>query len=523
MLSPKLKNFSILIACTLLVTGMSSCRKNEMAGPGYINIRGGVSTRTFFGSTNFNDTSNRAKILDFITLPGQNENSTPYIDDELYSHKIGHEVEGVASDWNWSLSGNTYFWTNTGSHRFISWLTYDAALDLTTNSFFGSAPVLDTPTHKVLSIPSKTFNADTPQFDFIYSDASVRSMDDEFKNYSSVLLAYKHLFTAFSIGIRNWTPTPVVIKSFQLKNMPDTKSGVTVTYKTAQEGGSVSNAIDVTGTSGNTGNLFFSKNDYNTTLNNGQAIVDLFNSSNTYVTNYMMWPLRSEEIYDANSTTDENGRIVASADAPQMVITYNISGTDITRNIPFPEMAWEAGKKYHFELQFVQKEIRLQFETLPWDYVAFDLTYGEDAIQGEELSFDDQTCYLESDSLRVTYNGTNILASFAITSPINSTWIISMKGDVDYFRLRFHENSSYYRAFYSEDDPNPTVQTLSGVTRADIEGGRVWFEIVPLTSLSRSIDQKIVLDFMVRSSAGRMVDANSEFNPDSYKIILPKE
>jgi hypothetical protein len=219
MLSPKLKNFSILIACTLLVTGMSSCRKNEMAGPGYINIRGGVSTRTFFGSTNFNDTSNRAKILDFITLPGQNENSTPYIDDELYSHKIGHEVEDIASDWTWSLSGTTYFWTNTGSHRFISWLTYDAALDLTTNSFFGSAPVLDTPTHKVLSIPSKTFNADTPQFDFIYSDASVRSMDDEFKNYSSVLLAYKHLFTAFSIGIRNWTPTPVVIKSFQLKNM----------------------------------------------------------------------------------------------------------------------------------------------------------------------------------------------------------------------------------------------------------------------------------------------------------------
>ena len=109
MLSPKLKNFSILIACTLLVTGMSSCRKNEMAGPGYINIRGGVSTRTFFGSTNFNDTSNRAKILDFITLPGQNENSTPYIDDELYSHKIGHEVEDIASDWNWSLSGTPIF------------------------------------------------------------------------------------------------------------------------------------------------------------------------------------------------------------------------------------------------------------------------------------------------------------------------------------------------------------------------------------------------------------------------------
>ena len=522
MLSPKLKNFSILIACTLLVTGMSSCRKNEMAGPGYINIRGGVSTRTFFGSTNFNDTSNRAKILDFITLPGQNENSTPYIDDELYSHKIGHEVEDIASDWTWSLSGTTYFWTNTGSHRFISWLTYDAALDLTTNSFFGSAPVLDTPTHKVLSIPSKTFNADTPQFDFIYSDASVRSMDDEFKNYSSVLLAYKHLFTAFSIGIRNWTPTPVVIKSFQLKNMPDTKSGVTVTFKPEAEGGSVSNAMSVTGTSGNTGNLFFSKNDYNTTLNNGQAIVDLFNSSNTS-SPIMMWPLRSEEIYDANSTTDENGRIVASADAPQMVITYNISVQTLL--VTYPSLRWlgRRARNTTSTASVCTERDTSQFETLPWDYVAFDLTYGEDAIQGEELSFDDQTCYLESDSLRVTYNGTNILASFAITSPINSTWIISMKGDVDYFRLRFHENSSYYRAFYSEDDPNPTVQTLSGVTRADIEGGRVWFEIVPLTSLSRSIDQKIVLDFMVRSSAGRMVDANSEFNPDSYKIILPKE
>ncbi|HOE94524.1 MAG TPA: hypothetical protein PLU97_03900 [Candidatus Cryptobacteroides sp.] len=293
---------------------MSSCRKNETPGPGYINIRGGVSTRTFFGSTNFNDTSNRAKILDFITLPGQNENSTPYIDDELYSNKIGHEVEGIASDWNWSLSGNTYFWTNTGSHRFISWLTFDADMNLTTNSFFGSAPTLDTPTRKVLSIPAKTFNSSTPQFDFIYSNAAIRSMDDANKNYSSVLLAYKHLFTAFSIGIRNWTPTPVVIKSFQLKNMPDTKSGVTVTFKPEAEGGSVSNAMSVTGTSGNTGDLFFSKSDYNTTLNYGQAIVDLFNSSHTYVTNYMMWPLSSAEIYDANSTTDENGRIFSSAD-----------------------------------------------------------------------------------------------------------------------------------------------------------------------------------------------------------------
>jgi hypothetical protein len=523
MLSPKLKNISILIACALLVAGMSSCRKNETPGPGYINIRGGVSTRTFFGSTNFNDTSNRAKILDFITLPGQNENSTPYIDDELYSNKIGHEVEGIASDWNWSLSGNTYFWTNTGSHRFISWLTFDADMNLTTNSFFGSAPTLDTPTRKVLSIPAKTFNSSTPQFDFIYSNAAIRSMDDANKNYSSVLLAYKHLFTAFSIGIRNWTPTPVVIKSFQLKNMPDTKSGVTVTFKPEAEGGSVSNAMSVTGTSGNTGDLFFSKSDYNTTLNYGQAIVDLFNSSHTYVTNYMMWPLSSAEIYDANSTTDENGRIVASADAPQMIITYNMSDTDITRYIPFPDMAWEAGKKYHFELQFVQKEIRLRFETLPWDYVAFDLTYGEDAIQGEELSFDDQTCYLESDSLRVTYNGTNIRASFVITSPINSTWMISMKGDVDYFRLRFDETSTYYQSVFDADYTNPNVTILSGPTRADLESGRVWFEIVPLTLLDRSIDHKIELDFMVRSSAGRMVDGNSEFNPDSYDIILPKE
>jgi hypothetical protein len=522
MLSPKLNNISILFACALLAVGMSSCKKNNQPERKELNISGGVSTKTLFGSTNFNDAANRAKILDYITISGQSENTTPYIDDELFSNKIGHTLEGTASDWNWSYSGRTYFWTNEGSHRFISWLTYDSALNLTANSFFGSNPTLDA-SHKVLSIPSKTFNSGTPQFDFIYSDAAVRSMDGAEKNHSSVELAYKHLFTAFSIGIRNWTPTPVIVKSFELKNMPDTKLGVNITYKTIQEGGSVSNAMNITGTSGNPANSFFSKNNYNITLNNTEAIVDLFNSSNSFVTDYMMWPLSSEEIYDANSTFDSDGRIVASADAPQMVVTYSILGSDITRYIPFPAMNWAAGKKYHFELQFVQKEIRLVFETLPWDYEELNLTYGEDAIQGEELSFDDQTCYLEVDSLRATYNGTNIRASFAITSPKNSTWIISMKGDVDYFYLKFHENSSYYRALYGPGDPNPTVSTLSGPTRSDIEGGRVWFEIVPITSLERNADKKIILDFMVRSSSGRMVDANSEFNPDLFKIILPKD
>lgn len=101
--------------------------------------------------------------------------------------------------------------------------------------------------------------------------------------------------------------------------------------------------------------------------------------------------------------------------------------------------------------------------------------------------------------------------------------MISMKGDVDYFRLRFDESSTYYQAVFDSDFTNPNVTILSGPTRADLESGRVWFEIVPLTLLDRSIDHKIELDFMVRSSAGRMVDGNSEFNPDSYDIILPKE
>lgn len=528
MLPQILKKITLLLAACVATASLSSCRKNKQPANGYkildsapLNIGAGVSTRTFFGSKNFNDTSNRARILDYITLEGQSENTQAYIDDELYSDKAGSMGDGTQSEWTWSLSGKAYFWTDSGTHRFISWLSYDAALDLSSNAFFGSEPALDS-AHEVLGIPAKTFNASTPQFDFIYSNAALRSMDVASPDYSSVELAYKHLFTAFSVGIRNWTSTPVTVKSFQLINMPDTKTGVNVTFRTALQGGSASNAEDVSASSGNPGKVFFSNAAYNVTLNEGEAIDDLFNPGGSSA-NYMMWPVTSDEIGDPNPGVDANGRVMASTDAPQMVITYNIAGSDITRYVPFPDMDWQAGKIYHFELQFVQKEMRLTFETLPWDYEELNLNYKKDAVQGAQVAYDSNSCVLDNDNYSVTYNGSNIRASFGITLPQNATWLLSMTGDVGYFRLRFDQNSSYFKLVHGEGAANPNTSTLSGPVKPEIEGGTIWFEIVPLTSLDRSVDRKIVLDFKVRTASGQIVDAQSELNRGGYEIILPKQ
>lgn len=526
----KLNILLTISSIAVLALSLSSCHKEKPIRNGYrINenapliVGGGVSTKTFFGSTNFNDAENRAKVFDFVTPTGQVESAVAFIDDELYANKAGNATEGTSGNWSWSLSGSTYFWTDSGSHRFMSYLTYDAGLDLTTQAFFGSDPALDA-SRKVLSIPAKTINATTPQFDFIYSNEVVRSMDEEVKDYSSVPFVYHHLFTTFSIGIRNWTDTPITIKSFRLINMPDTKTGVTVTYNTTPFGGSVSNAMSINGTSGNAGNIFFEKDDYDITLNETQGIADLFNPSNASTTNYIMWPLRAEEIYDALQTIDENGLVEASANAPQMVITYTLSGNDITRTIPFPNVEWLAGKRYHFELQFIQKEIRLNYNVLPWNYEEMSLTYGKDAIQGEEIIYDPLTCIVDEENKTVTYSGHNINAVFRITLPKNAAWIVGMDGDVDYFRIRFISNSTYFLSgALGESATNPLVNTLTGPIRPDLEGGAVWIEIVPLTTLNRHEDHKIELNFKVRTSSGRIIDANSELNTTPYTIILPRQ
>ena len=523
------QNIKRIISAALALAGAAglfSCK--ETVVPHYfvedapLMVGGSVTTKTFFGSANFSDTTNRVKILDYITMEGQSESAAPHINDDLYLNRAGSISQGTESEFVWSLSGRPYFWTSEGTHRFISWLTYDAALDLGTGAFFGAEPTLSN-ANTVLTLPAKTFNSATPKYDFVYSDAVKRNLDVENPDYSSVRLNYKHLFTAFSIGARNWTSDLVIIKSFKLINMPDTKEGVAITYKTTAEGGSVTTAGTTEATSGNPDKEFFKAENLDLQLAEGDVIPDLFNPAGTQAADYMMWPLTAAQLSDPNPGTDEYGRVKASPDAPQMVLTYEIAGSETTRYIPFPDMEMRAGKIYHFELHFVQKEIRLNFEVLPWDYEVLNLSYRTDAVQGDEVYYDSNTCVLDNDNYTVTYNGTPILASFGITLPANATFLVSMTGDVNYFKLRYDRTSSYFRLVYGEDADNPNVNPLTGPVHPEIDGGMVRFKIVPLTSLDRSVDRKIVLDFKIRTGSGQIVDAQSELNRGRYEIILPAE
>lgn len=93
-----------------------------------------------------------------------------------------------------------YKWTRTGTHNFFGWFLKDASGNNTDfASLFGSASYSD----YTLSLPAIEMTASTPQFDFLYSDILVIKRGISNSEAGAIKLPMKHLFTAFSLGVKN--------------------------------------------------------------------------------------------------------------------------------------------------------------------------------------------------------------------------------------------------------------------------------------------------------------------------------
>ena len=77
----------------------------------------------------------------------------------------------------------------------------DAAAN-TPAEFFGSGFGFST-TDQVLTIPSKSMQQGTPQFDFMYSNIYERNLNSNPDYATAVPLEFSHLFTAFSKAAQN--------------------------------------------------------------------------------------------------------------------------------------------------------------------------------------------------------------------------------------------------------------------------------------------------------------------------------
>ena len=173
-------------------------------------------------------------------------------------------------------------------------------------------------------------------------------------------------------------------------------------------------------------------------------------------------------------------------------------------------MAFSAGKKTKLMLQFLDKQINLKFQVLPWDYEDIPMSFEMDAVNATQLKFVDGTyhdagkVYEQGNSGPKTQqvavlNGQTIEGSFNIYTPVGAHIQIGVSGDIDYFTV------------------TPSATTVN----PEHDNGRIILRIIPNTSKTRTRDVKIKLHFSVVRN-GREMDADTEINRDNYTIIMYK-
>lgn len=446
------------------------------------------NTRAMLDKGSFGTNGNRIKVYDFVdnaTTPHIDSYAGPDVQTNSGLHEAGttwpftDEMEGTEAD--------TKQWT-PGTHRFFGWLAKDAKMATTgvdtPEEFFGSGFAFAS---KVLTIPAKEMTNATPQFDFLYSDITATQPTN-----SHVKMSFKHLFTAVSFGVENSTSSFVKIEEFRVENLPSTRSA------TINFGGdaTVVNYSDFTAATF-TRRLDEGKYPYEISPDNLRS--NIFNGSTTQEF-MMLWPIPAERLYSTDKVeTSDEGEVVYPT-AWKMYIKYTADGQTYEKRINFPNMAWEAGKKYHFNIVFADKIVELKTEVKPWEYEDQNIDYtneGATISAGGALTWDGTVSIVEATQKTVSiYNAQPAKAQFTLQTPIGGSWIVSLVGDVNAFE----------------------ISPASGII--DAQTATVY--VKPLVS-SPARDYKVQLKFTVRRSDGRLIAADDIIQMNGiYTVVLPR-
>jgi len=422
-----------------------------------------------------------------------------------------------------------YFWTESGVHRFFGWTSYDAINRTKISELFGSDLAVEYPgsvvtanldaTSHDLNVPTVTFTTDTKQFDMMYSDVVSRSMNDaanRTENRKDVHINLNHLFTAVSMSVTNAMNDGVVtINSISMPDLRNT-GRATITFG----GSTLLSYSDVT-----LGDTPFMSERTNIVLDSDNRSCDILASGgpkmySSYNINNcepkFNWPVKGEYLAPTN-LKDETNKIYESTDS-LIVINYTVTVGDDSFNyerrvkLDVDEKGWEAGKHYHYNLKFIDKQIFLTSEVLPWTYGEYNLSYADESVSAGPLSF--KAPYNESSTgtdtdtngNEYTYkyitiqDGKAATGTFWIQAPFNGTYIITMEGDTEFF----------------------TISGETGQINPTINSGNVEFTVTPNLDLTRDSDKYITLHFKVEMPSGEVVSADSEINRNNYRIILKK-
>ena len=500
-----MKGFRHILIASAAIMAAAACTKTVPEGPQdqpmpiRISAADGL-TKALLDNGAFNTTGNRIQVYDIYTA-SDNTVST-YIDayagPDVNSASSMHQ-SGTTWPFEDKETGQpvTYDWTPDGVHKFFGWLAKDAnygTTPMTPETFFGSGFAMS---GNVLSIPEIALSPSSAQFDFLYSDIHVRNLNTSPDFASYVPLKFSHLFTAFSIGVLNTSAQKVTIKSFTLENIKNSGSA-TIDYSVD----AAVPAVTYGATSGSDGIFQSTTTSYEVPTNT--KIPNIFTGgAQQWV---LMWPQAAEDLHSsAELTEDMIGGTAAYPEDDRMKIVYTVTdengteSSDITKRLNFPDMDWEPGKKYYFDVTIADKMVELRTVVNPWQYEDQEIDFSDASVSVKEnhhLIWDPTTAQMDAvNKYAYIHGGQPVKGSFTIDTPQGGTWLVSLTGDIDAFEVY------------------PTSGLIDGTTAT--------IAVKPMVADPQR-DYTVNVKFAVRRPDGRVISADDALQPTGtkYTIVL---
>lgn len=407
----------------------------------------------------------------------------------------GWYMDGVSlvcdaeGNWNYSeaaTSGQEFLWIDNSQNTFFGWLAVESG------SWYTEALPSFDENNRQLTVPSITFTKDSPVYDFMFSGVHDRYYVKERQGGSEVPLEMRHLFSAIAFGVSNSTNSDVVVKSFSVKGLCSTNSAV-IDF--------ADNAAVTYGAGTRSTGVYVEKNSTDLTVGPGIRYANVFNASATAPEYMIMWPHNGtgeQWLHStATITTDSNTGEMSYPDSYLMYVKYTMDGAEFTKRINFPQgTVWEPGKRYHYNIEFADKIIKLTCTVNPWIGNDLDIDFAESAVtmkSGGELSWDGVKSNIVGTNVYIT-NNTPAEGTFHFDTPVGGNWYATLSGDVD--------------AFILEPNTGAINETSSKI------------RVVPVHTGDRDRDYKVTLKFYVRRADGRTIPADDEIQPDNPFTIV---
>ena len=486
----KVKFRNILFASAAILAAVA-CNKEQrpdgdaIDSPILLSVREAGTTKALLDNRTFNADGVRLQIYDFV------DGGEIHIKDTIGPDLQGSALAQSTAD-VWPFKNGPYQWT-PGTHQFFGWLVNDpngTSDDLTPQTLWGNGFSFNETT-KVLTIPETVMNESTTQFDFLYSNIVTRDMVNN-PDYSAVKLEFQHLFTAISFGASNGTETDVTIQEFKIENLLNKRSA-TIDFS--------GTTPTVAYTDGAQNNTFTWQNTKSYVLGSEKSVNNIFDGSSTQKF-MMLWPLKSSQIHSTDELLPGDDGNIDYKDYPKsykMYIKYTFADDQMTleKRMNFPDIDFEAGKKYHFDISFADKTIELKTIVKDWVHDSQTIDYANSAVTVHDtgvLKWDGTlSTLMESETgekLVVIKNGQPAAATFTISTPLGGVWLISLSGDIEAFRV----------------DPD----------NGEINASSARIRVIPLVEDPKR-EYKVKLKFAVRRPDGRIIAADELVQPEAAK------